>query len=275
MTRFFLASFIALFLALGPVPTASVLSQSDKKQEPDDTPARIGEGQKRWYAQYKKQPNAPDPTKQLLNTDAEPDLKTGFDNLFNGKDLTGWTPLGGTCDFSVENGEIVGTCIKGSQSTYLSTNEKSFDNFIFTCDIKWEVEGNTGIMFRAKTKPNEKAKQDNAKTTIVFGPQLEVEEPSKGRFWSGGIYGQSCGGYFYPLWLQEHVPTRTAIKKDDWNRVTISATGKVVKTWINGVPMSHWIDAKDEYPKGYFGLQIHKGRQGKVRFRNIKVKRLD
>jgi len=49
----------------------------------------------------------------------------------------------------------------------------------------------------------------------VFGPQVELEGFdgfAKGRFWSGGIYGQSCGGYFYPLWLKDHVPTRTAMK---------------------------------------------------------------
>ena len=47
----------------------------------------------------------------LLNTDPEPDLKKGFVDLFNGKDLKGWTPRGGTCKFEVEDGAIAGTCI--------------------------------------------------------------------------------------------------------------------------------------------------------------------
>jgi hypothetical protein len=94
---------------------------------------------------------------------------------------------------------------------------------------------------------------------------------SRGRFWSGGVYGQSCGGYFYPLWLKDHVPTRTALKQKGWNRVTISAQGNQVKTWVNGVPMANWIDA-GEYPDGFFGLQIHKGPKGTVLFKNIRVK---
>jgi hypothetical protein len=91
------------------------------------------------------------------------------------------------------------------------------------------------------------------------------------RYWSGGIYGQSCGGYFYPIWLKEHKKARAALDREGWNRLTISAQGNVVKTWINGVPVAHWID-DGSYPKGFFGLQIHKGSKGKVLWKNIRVK---
>jgi hypothetical protein len=274
VTRLFAAFSAVLILALGIIPASDVCSQEMKKKQ-DKIPARIGKGQAEWYRRYIKQPNVPKIDKQLVNTDAEPERKEGFTDLFNGKDLTGWKPYGGTSKFTVEDGVIVGTCVKGSKSTYLCTEDTTFDNFVFTCEFKWDIEGNTGVMFRSRVKPDKKAKQDSDQTKVVYGPQVEAEEPSQGRFWTGGIYGQSCGGYFYPLWLKEHEATRSAVKKDDWNRVTISAQGKVVKTWINGVPMSHWVDAKNEYPSGYFGLQVHRGKKGKIRFRNIKVKRLD
>ena len=143
----------------------------------------IDPSQASWHKKYVKQQNAPDPADMLLNTDPEPDLKKGFVDLFNGKDLKGWTPRGGTCKFEVEDGAIAGTCIPGSPSTYLST-EREYENFIFTCDMKWVVNSNSGIMFRAKLKG------DNQ----VYGPQAEMEEENKGRGWSGGVYGQSCGG---------------------------------------------------------------------------------
>ena len=60
-----------------------------------------------WHQRYAKQKNAPDPAKMLLNTDAEPDLTTGFVDLFNGKDLTGWSPKGGSCRFEVSDGVIL------------------------------------------------------------------------------------------------------------------------------------------------------------------------
>ena len=107
-----------------------------------------------------------------------------------------------------------------------------------------------------------------------MGPQFEMEGMEKGRGWSGGIYGQSCGGYFYPLWLDAHKKARGALKEDQWNRVTISAKGKVVKTWINGIPASHWVNESGKFEKGFFSLQIHKGDQGTVHFRGLRVKEL-
>jgi len=55
--------------------------------------------------------------------------------------------------------------------------------------------------------------------------------------------------------------------------LTISAQGNVVKTWINGVPVAHWVD-NGQYPEGFFGLQIHKGNKGQVVWKNIRVKEL-
>ncbi len=223
--------------------------------------------QSNWYEHYSKQENAPKPAEMLLNKDSEPNLKSGFKPLFNGKDLGGWTPKGGTCKFEVRDGMIVGTCVPGSNSTYLCTDKSDFTDFIFTCEMKWEVEGNSGVMFRARSKNNKEG------GVVVYGPQAEMEEYSKNRDWSGGIYGQSCGGYFYPLWLKEHKDARSAQKEQEWNRVTISAKANVVKTWLNGVPIAHWVD-DGAYPEGFFGLQIHKGKKGIVLWRDIRVKRL-
>jgi hypothetical protein len=99
-----------------------------------------------------------------------------------------------------------------------------------------------------------------------------MEADSKKRFWSGGIYGQSCGGWYYPLWLNAHENARQAVDYKGWNRITVKAEGRAVKTWINGVPAAHWTN--DEYLKGFFSLQIHSGKKGSVHFRNIKVKEL-
>lgn len=217
-----------------------------------------------WHKKYKGQENAPQPDAMLLNTDPEPDLTNGFVSIFNGTDLSGWTPKGGECKFTANNGVLTGTCVAGSDSTYLCTERTDYTDFVFTCDMKWEVNGNSGVMFRLAVK-SQKGKE------IVYGPQAEMEGVRGDRGWSGGIYGQSCGGYFYPLWLKEHQQARAALKPTDWNRLTIMAKGNVVKTWVNGVPAAHWVD-DGTYPKGAFGLQIHKGDEGTVLWRNIRVK---
>jgi hypothetical protein len=46
-----------------------------------------------------------------------------------------------------------------------------------------------------------------------------------------------------------------------------------VKTWLNGVPAAHWV-GDDTYTKGYFGLQVHKAKSGKVLWRGLKVREL-
>lgn len=230
----------------------------------------ISESQKKWISVYEKQANVPKPADMLINTDAEPDLKRGFKSLYNGKNLKNWIPRGGTCKFEAEGEAIVGTCVKGSPSTYLSTKKDDYTDFIFTAELKWEVDGNTGVMFRAASKKSE-GKSKGKET--VFGPQAEMEAFSKERYWSGGIYGQSAGGWIYPMWLDAHKQARQSMKKDGWNRLTIKAQGDTIKTWLNGHPAAHW--KTDEYRQGFFSLQIHAGKAGQVRFRNLKVKELD
>jgi hypothetical protein len=205
--------------------------------------------------------------KQLINTDKEPKL-TGkkFKSLFDGKTLNGWTPKQGTMKFEAVNGEIVGTCSEGL-STFLCT-DKEYVDFIFTCEVKWEVDGNTGVQIRSSIR-----KDLNRNT--VFGPQAEMEDlGKKGRGWSGGIYGQSCGGWFYPLKAPEHAPLKNAIDRSGWNRLTIQVKGNVFKTWVNGIPAANWIDEKNEYPKGFIGLQVHGGKQGIIHWRNLKIREL-
>ncbi|MCC9601570.1 DUF1080 domain-containing protein [Stieleria sp. JC731] len=233
------------------------------------SPLNAGEvdpAQEKWIEKYKGQKNAPDPAEMLVNTEAEPDLSEGFVPLFNGSDLEGWRPIGGECKFEAVDDQVIGTCVPGSPSTYLSSERTDYQDFVFTCEMKWDEDGNSGVMFRAKLRTN-------GDKETVYGPQAEMEGFSQDRGWSGGIYGQSCGGYFYPLWLKEHAEARKALKKGEWNRLTIVAKGNDFKTWVNGVPAAHWKD-DGTYATGYFGLQIHSGNSGKVRWRNVQVKEL-
>ena len=226
---------------------------------------KIAKSQEKWIDVYKKQENIPSPKDMLINETKEPNLKKGFVSLYNGKNLNNWEALGGHCTFEAKGDVIVGTTVPGSPSTYLSTKKNDYKNFIFTAEFKWAVDGNTGVMFRAQSRPGDGRE-------IVFGPQAEMEAFSKERYWSGGIYGQSAGGWIYPLWLEAHEEVRNAMKKDGWNRITIRARGNTIKTWLNGVPAAHW--KTKEYKEGFFSLQVHSGKEGEVHFRNIKVKEL-
>ncbi|MEM9250993.1 MAG: DUF1080 domain-containing protein [Planctomycetota bacterium] len=226
---------------------------------------QVAPTQQKWIEVYAKQRNLPEPGDMLLNTDAEPDLTEGFVELYDGESLDGWVAYGGTCTFEPRGDAIVGTCVPGSPSTYLSTTKDDYRDFIFTVDVLWEVDGNTGVMFRSRVRDGEKGQ-------VAFGPQAEMEDEAKQRFWSGGIYGQASGGWAYPLWLEGHEDARNAINRGEWNRLTIMAVGDTVKTWINGVPAAHW--ETDEFREGFFGLQVHSGKQGTIHFRAPRVREL-
>ncbi len=224
---------------------------------------KLDPSQKKWFTKYRKQENAPAPGEMLLNTDEEPALENGFVSLLNGKDLSNWELKGGKSTFEYRNGMVIGTCVSGEASTYLCTKRSDYSDFIFTCEMRWEEDLNSGVMFRAKSE----------KGRAVFGPQVEMEGVKNDRGWSGGVYGQSCGGYWYPLWLEEHAEVRDSLNKEGWNRVTVMARGETVKTWLNGVPAAHW-KGDGRFQSGYFGLQVHKSKLGKVVWRGLKIKEL-
>ncbi len=55
----------------------------------------VAASQQEFVKKYAKQKNVPKPENMLVNTAPEPKLSVGFTPLFNGKNLTGWTPKGG------------------------------------------------------------------------------------------------------------------------------------------------------------------------------------
>ena len=230
---------------------------------------QVSEAQQPFIKKYENQKRIITPQKARINSEPEPDLSEGFVSLYNGKDLSNWTARGGYCTFEARADRIVGTCVKGSPSTYLSTARADYSDFIFTAELKWVIDGNSGIMFRAQYEPKQPYDR-------VIGPQCEMEgfapKLNRQRGWSGGIYGQGYAAWIYPLWLEAHSAVRQALKKDTWNRVTIVADKGTVKTWVNGIPAAHWVD--DQFLEGFFGLQVHSGKKGEVHFRNIKVKEL-
>src|SRR5438477_7782762 len=55
--------------------------------------------------------------------------------IFNGKNLKGWTKRGGNATYAVEDGEIVGRSAPKTTNTFLCTN-KEFGDFELELDFK-------------------------------------------------------------------------------------------------------------------------------------------
>ena len=187
----------------------------------------------------------------------------GWEYLFNGKDLSGWTQLNGEAKFEAINGEIVGTTVANTPNSFLVT-DKTYGDFVFEVELLVEDDMNSGIQFRSESKAGY---MDGR----VHGYQCEVD-PSD-RAWSGGIYDEARRGWLYPVELNPEA--YSAFKHGEWNHYRIECIGPSIRTWLNGVAVAYIND--DMTPEGFFALQVHSipddslaGK--KIRWKNIRIK---
>jgi len=207
--------------------------------------------------------------------------------LFNGKDLTGWTKRGGKAKYRVENGEIVGTSVPNTVNTFLCT-DKDYGDFELEYDFKiLNKDFNSGVQIRSHARPE----NDHQR---VYGYQIEID-PSD-RAWSGGLYYE--GGYWDKeaseakgkqvvvarKWLEDlkgNDAARKAFKFGEWNHVKVIAKGRRIQSWINGVPAADYTDNDKKMfaPSGFIALQVHavgkKTEPKEVHWKDIKLTELD
>lgn len=174
-------------------------------------------------------------------------------DLFNGKDLTGWT-LYGKDKWYVENGELV--CESADvpdQYGYLATDEY-YDDFDLTVEFKQEANGNSGVFFRSTVTPPDH----------VNGWQVEVAPKGND---TAGIYESYGRGWL----VQIPEEKEDILKEGQWNTLRILAQGARIQTWLNGEPMVDITDEKVGLGHGRIALQIHDGGGIKVRWRNLHI----
>lgn len=185
-----------------------------------------------------------------------------WENLFNGKDFTGWKVMNGAAEYTIQDGAIVGHSKLKTPNTFLCT-EKMYGDFILEMDFKVDEGLNSGVQFRS----NSFKEYNNGR---VHGYQYEID-PSP-RAWSGGIYDEGRRGWIYPM--DRNPESKTAFKAGAWNKLRIEAIGTSIRTWLNGIPVADIID--DLTATGFIGLQVHQignpDQVGKtVQWKNIRI----
>jgi len=176
-------------------------------------------------------------------------------SIFNGRDLEGWR-VHGSERWYVEDGELVCESGPDEQYGYLAT-EKVYRDFDLTLEFRQEADGNSGVFFRSSIEG-----------TRITGWQAEVAPPG---LYTGGIYESYGRG-----WLIRPDPDRdAALRMGEWNTMRVRVVGDRVTTWLNGVQMIDFEDAKIGAATGSIALQIHDGGGIRVRWRDIRVEELD
>jgi hypothetical protein len=202
----------------------------------------------------------------VLNLSYAQKSKDGWQNLFNGKDLTGWKQLNGKAKYEVKDGVIVGTSTMNTPNSFLTT-EKDYGDFILEVDVMVDDKLNSGIQIRSLSSPD----YMNGR---VHGYQVEIDPSDRG--WAAGIYDEARRGWLYPGDLNP--AAKTAFKNNQWNKYRIEAIGNHIQTFLNGVPVAHLID--DMTPKGFISLQVHAIRNAdqegtQVKWKNVRIKTED
>jgi hypothetical protein len=200
---------------------------------------------------------------------ADQDVPEGFERLFNGKDLTGWTVnAGGNIDrWGVEDGILFTTGKAGGG--WLMT-EKEYGDFEIMLEYKVPKAGNSGVALRSPLQGD--PAYVGMEIQILDNPWYLDEKNYKGLKQvqlTGAIYGV--------------VPPATDATKPvgEWNKMHITAKGRHVTVEVNGTKivdadLDDYKDHAKQHPgllrdKGHLGLQCHTDR---VEFRNVYVKPL-
>lgn len=184
---------------------------------------------------------------------------SGWQSLFNGKDLAGWAQKNGTATYRVEENCVLGRTSEGSPNSFMCT-EKDYGDFELTFEVKVDDALNSGVQIRSRST-------EEFNKGRVHGPQVEIETGGT----AGYVYSEGTGRG----WISAKQTPTKAFKKGEWNQYAIRAVGKRIQTWVNGQKIEDLTD-DESFRSGFIGLQVHgiAKDQGpfEVRWREIKIR---
>lgn len=212
--------------------------------------------------------------------------ESGWKDLCNGTDLSGWTQRGGKASYAVEGDMIVGTSVLDTPNSFLCT-DATYDNFVLEYEFQVDPRLNSGVQIRSECfdKPTTiewKGETIKVPAGRVHGYQVEIDpDVARGRMWTAGIYDEARRGWLYPGALGGDGEAFSAqgmkiFKPNGWNRVRVEAIGDSIQTWLNGKPCAQIRDALT--PRGFIALQVHSIGQDQtkegtqVRWRKLRIR---
>ncbi|MGQ9649839.1 MAG: family 16 glycoside hydrolase [Phycisphaerae bacterium] len=180
--------------------------------------------------------------------------QAGFELLFDGRDLTGWT--GDSRLWSVENGEIVGRGEKLPHNVFL-IHDKPYSDFVLRYSVRL-VNHNSGVQFRSQRFPG----------FVVKGYQVDIADR-----WYGSLYEEGLGqGVLADGFAGKG---EKVARIDGWNDMVVKAVGTRITIKLNGLTTVDFRETDPSRPRsGVIALQLHAGPPMEVRFRDIRIRPL-
>jgi serine/threonine protein kinase len=189
-----------------------------------------------------------DPAKRSPKTGAN-SLST---SLFNGRDLTGWTPRG-AFGWRVENGVLIGEVTEQQPRGWLMS-DKSFDNFELDFQYLLAADSHSGIFL--------KAQPDGAVTGKDF-VEIQLLDDRSTAF--GPLEANCRTG---SIWKKVAANPAPNVPTYQWHHVRIRVENQRVTATVNGTEVVNAPNAAPSLP-GRIGLQLAPKR---VEFRDIRIR---
>jgi len=188
-----------------------------------------------------------------------------WQQLFNGKDMTGWEHVG-PGKFLIENGMLK---TQGGMGLLWYTPQKIGNATIRVVYKLTHENDNSGVFIRIPEKPSEEWMPVNR------GYEVQIYNP-------GDDY--HCTGVLYSLTKALARPAQPA---GEWNTMEITLDGPRTIVVLNGVKVTDYTEGQPVPPKvkqyepdrgprpneGYFGLQNH-GEGAEIYFKEVAVSKL-
>jgi hypothetical protein len=188
----------------------------------------------------------------------------GFQSIFNGRDLTGWT--GAAANYEVRDGAIV--CQPGKGGTLYT--EEQYDDFVVRLEFRLPPGGNNGLAIRYP------GSGDPAYTGMCELQVLDSEHSKYAtldpRQYHGSAYGMAAA---HRGFLRE---------TGQWNFQEVTVQGPAIRVELNGnvilnADLSQVTDLMGNRPhpgkdltRGHFGFAGH---SDPVEFRNVRIRRIE
>jgi hypothetical protein len=226
-----------------------------------------------------------------LTTTASAKENDGFQSLFDGKTMEGWS--GNPKFWSIQDGAITGITtpdnVTNGNTFCIYKDEKGGD---FELMFDFRIEGhNSGVQYRSFRL------EGAADQWRIGGYQADMDAEKK---WAGTLYGEKFRGILAKRGERAVLGEGPAPKKKgglarkveslgdpaelgkkindypEWNTFRVVAKGYNFKHYINDTLMIDCTDNDEENRRdsGLIALQLHQGPPMKVQFKNIKIKQL-
>ena len=190
--------------------------------------------------------------------------ESGYIQLFNGKDLTGWTPTHGTDSYKIMDGVLKVNSTGGGQ--HLLYTAKKYKDFELVVVSKSEPSSNSGIYFHTDGTSRVKA------GWLHWGYEAQLNSTEKEKRKTGSLYA-----------VQD--VAESPVDNTKWFEMKVRVEGKRIQIWVDGKQTADYTEPENvERPPnrigrvlnpngGYIALQAHDTKSVWY-FKEVKIKEL-